>query len=85
MLCQDILIKRSKEDNSIQIDDKTIKSVFSCILRPVVAFKEIPQAVSIYVIKATDCPSQPHAQIEQQEIKRFKEKMSYLENGPVLP
>ena len=70
-LCQDMLIERSIEDNSIQIDDKTIKSVFSCILRPAVAFKDIPQAASIYSIEATDCPSQPLAQIELQEIRKI--------------
>ena len=58
------------EDESVKIDDKTVKTICSSVQMPVEALIEVFPAASINIIEATESPGQPLAQIEQREIRK---------------
>ena len=58
------------EDESVKIDDKTVKTICSSVQMPVEALIEVFPAASINIVEATESPGQPLAQIEQREIRK---------------
>lgn len=70
--------ERVAEDNTIKIEDKTIKTICSISQTPVEAFIETLPSASINIIEATECPGQPLAQIEQREIRRNQRQDAIL-------
>ena len=62
--------KKIEEDDTVKIDDKTVKTICSSTQFRVEAIIETLPTASINIIEATECPGQPLAQIEQREIRR---------------
>ena len=56
------------EGNKIRLEDSIIKAI--CSVKIVAPYFEIIPAAKINIVKATESPTQPMAQIEMREIRK---------------